>query len=159
MKDRAERAPSSRNTPKGVLYLLLVALEVAGAVTILWHGVPIYRSLLAEQSIQPADMAVVAWAIAGITLIQAPYWFSTLRGFRSQAIPRYVFAGHAVLFLARLNFVFVSGLFAAVVFVRGAEIEFVPWRAAMLAAVLFSMFCFSLELERLGKALARDASL
>ncbi len=29
----------------------------------------------------------------------------------------------------------------------------VAWRAAMLVAVLFSMFCFSLELERLGRRL------
>jgi len=57
------------------------------------------------------------------------------------------------MFLARLNFIFVSGLFSAVVIVRAADLEFVAWRAALLGAVLFSMFCFSIELERFAKLL------
>ena len=57
------------------------------------------------------------------------------------------------MFLARLNFVFVGGLFSAVVIVRAADLEFVAWRAALLGGVLFSMFCFSIELERLGNRL------
>ena len=36
---------------------------------------------------------------------------------------------------------------------RNDDVEFVWWRALMLFAVLFSMFCFTLELERLGKRL------
>lgn len=132
-------------------YPLLLALQVAGAVTILWHGVPIYRSLLEKTFVEHVDGSVVAWAIAGIVLIQAAYWLSTFKVFPSLAVSPHVFAGHAIAFIARLNFVFVSGLFATLVYARGPEIEFVAWRALMLAAVLFSMFCFSLELERLAK--------
>jgi len=133
------------------LYPVLLASEVAGAVTILWHGVPIYRSLLEKTFVEHVDASVVGWAIAGVALIQAPYWLSTFKVFPSLAIARHIFAGHALAFLSRLNFVFVSGLFASLVYARGPEIEFVAWRAVMLAAVLFSMFCFSLELERLAK--------
>jgi len=133
------------------LYSLLLAIEAAGAVTILWHGVPIYRSLLENTFVERVDGSVIGWAIAGIALIQAPYWFSTLKVSRSLAVPRHVLAGHAIAFLSRLNFVFVSGLFASLVYARGPEIEFIAWRSIMLAAVLFSMFCFSLELERLAK--------
>jgi hypothetical protein len=134
-------------------YPILFALEVAGAIIILWHGVPIYRRLLEGALAQEADLAVIAWAIVGSLLIQVPYWISTLKVFRLLAVPRHIFAGHVVIFLARLNFVFVGGLFSAVVIVRAADLEFVPWRAALLAGVLFSMFCFSIELERLGKLL------
>jgi len=133
------------------LYPFLLASEVAGAVAILWHGVPIYRSLLEKTFIDPVDGTVVGWAISGIVLIQAPYWLSTFKVFPLLKVARHIFAGHALAFLARLNFVFVSGLFASLVYARGPDIEFVAWRAIMLAAVLFSMFCFSLELERLAK--------
>jgi hypothetical protein len=139
-----------------IRYSLLLGLEAAGAIVILWHGVPIYRSLLADTFIQHADGTSITWAIVGILLIQVPYWISTLKVFRWLSVPRHIVASHVVTFLARLNFVFVSGLFAAVVFARGADLAFVPWRAAILAAVLFSMFCFSLELERLAKRLADE---
>ena len=33
-------------------YPMLFALEVAGAMIILWHGVPIYRRLLEEALVQ-----------------------------------------------------------------------------------------------------------
>ncbi len=135
------------------VYPVLLTLEVAGAIIILWHGVPIYRSLLQGTFVKGADLAVVAWAVVGSLLIQVPYWISTLKVFRLLSVPHHIFASHAVLFLARLNFVFVSGLFSAVVIVRAADLEFVPWRAALLGGVLFSMFCFSIELERLGKLL------
>jgi len=134
------------------MYPLLLGLEVAGAIIILWHGVPIYRGLL-EGTVQQTDFAIAIWAIVGILLIQTPYWISTLKVFRLLSVPQHIYASHAVMFLARLNFVFVSGLFSAVVIVRAADLEFVAWRAALLGAVLFSMFCFSIELERLGKLL------
>jgi hypothetical protein len=134
-------------------YLLLLALEASGAGIIIWHGLPLYRSLLSVAGYQQADGGIIIWAIGAVVLIQASYWVSTFKVFPALSVRRHVFAGHAVLFLARLNFVFVSSLFAVVVFSRPVDLEFVAWRAATLLAVLFSMFCFTLELERLGKRL------
>jgi hypothetical protein len=138
---------------KRTAYLLLVALEASGAAVILWHGLPLYRSLLSAAEFHQADAGSVAWAIVGIVLIQVAYWTASAKVFPSLSVPRHVFAGHAVLFVARLNFVFVSGVFAVVVISKPVDIEFIAWRAATLVAVLFSMFCFTLELERLGKRL------
>jgi hypothetical protein len=149
-------------------YLVLLALQVAGAIVILWHGVPIYRSLLPGKTYQPLDPTATAWAIAGVLLLQIPYWVSTLKVFPSlpasrQTHPRQVFAGrfflgHVVLFLARLSFVFASSLFVVIVLGRAADIVFVWWRALILASVLFAMFCFTLELEleRLGRRLSGE---
>jgi hypothetical protein len=39
------------------------------------------------------------------------------------------------------------------VFARLDQIEFSLWRFALLFAVLFSLFCSTLELERLGRRL------
>ena len=142
-----------RTTASARAYPMLLALEVLGAIIILWHGVPIYRSLLQGTLVKGADLTVMVWAIVGSLLIQTAYWISTLKVFSLLSVPHHIFAGHVVLFFARLNFVFVGGLFSAVVIVRDADLEFVPWRAALLSGVLFSMFCFSIELERLGKLL------
>ena len=141
---------------KRTAYWLLVALEAAGAGIILWHGLPLYRGLLSVAEFQPAETSSVIWAVVAIVLIQASYWTSTFKVFPSLSVRRHVFAGHALLFLARLIFVFVSSLFAVVVFSKPVDLEFVAWRAAMLVAILFSMFCFSLELERLSGRLRGD---
>ena len=141
---------------KRTAYWLLVALEAAGAAVILWHGLPLYRSLLSVAGFQQADAGVVIWAVVAAVLIQASYWTSTFKVFPSLSVRRHVFAGHALLFLARLIFVFVSSLFAVVVFSRPVDLDFVAWRAATLVAVLFSMFCFTLELERLGRRLLAE---
>jgi len=139
------------------VYLLLLAIEAAGGAAILWHGLPLYRRMLSGGvAFEHADTSSVTWAAIGIVLIQTAYWASTFTVFPLLSVPRHVLAGHAALFLARLNFVFVSSLFAVVVFSKPVDLEFVAWRAALLVAVLFSMFCFSLELERLSKRLGRE---
>jgi hypothetical protein len=63
------------------------------------------------------------------------------------------FLGHVVLFLARLNFIFASAMFSAVYLVRFNELDISPWRFVLLSTVLFSIFCYTLELERLCRAL------
>jgi hypothetical protein len=157
MREQAQSGATASDGRRRRAYFLLVALEAAGAAVILWHGLPLYRRMLsAEVEFQQADTRIVIWAVIGIVLIQAAYWASTLKVFPLLSVPRHVLAGQAALFLARLNFVFVSSLFAVVVFSKQVDLEFVAWRATTLVAVLFSMFCFSLELERLSKRLGRE---
>ncbi len=55
--------------------------------------------------------------------------------------------------LSRLNFIFASAVFSAVYLVRFNELEISLWRFVLLSTVLFSIFCYTLELERLGRAL------
>jgi len=56
--------------------------------------------------------------------------------------------------LGRLSFVFIEGLFSLVFFTRFEELEFSIWKALLLIAVLFSLFCYTLDLDRLGNALS-----
>ena len=63
------------------------------------------------------------------------------------------FFGHVILFLSRLNFIFAAAVFSAVYLVRFNELEMSLWGFVLLSGVLFSMFCYTLELERLGRAL------
>ena len=60
--------------------------------------------------------------------------------------------GHAIQFLGRLSFVFIGGLFGVVFFTRFEQLEFSIWKILFLLAVLFSLFCYTLDLDRLGKA-------
>ncbi|WP_157672267.1 hypothetical protein [Chelatococcus sp. GW1] len=96
-----------------------------------------------------------------ICAFQAAYWYRLAR----VEIPRWrnVVLGHIVGFVGRLSFVFGAALFS-LFFLRhtpglteGALI-LVP-RIAILLATLFCLYCFTLELERLGNALQSAVSM
>lgn len=56
-------------------YLLLLAVESAGALILLWRGGPAYRRIFFEgvsESGPPADL--VLWLLTGSALIQVGYW-------------------------------------------------------------------------------------
>jgi hypothetical protein len=69
------------------------------------------------------------------------------------------FLAHLVLFASRVSFFFGGAFFSAVFFRHLPALEALPplgqtaVKAVYLAAVLFGLFCYSLELERLGKAI------
>jgi hypothetical protein len=75
------------------------------------------------------------------------YWFATLRLGHNPLL------GHLILFLSRLNFIFAAAVFSAVYLVRFNELDISLWGFVYLSTVLFSIFCYTLELERLGRAL------
>ena len=124
---------------------------------IFWHGVPIYRELLARNFNQ-AEPAVRLWALLAIVLIQTGYWLRYLRR-ATPSLPRQVFIGHVLMFLARLNFIFTSGVFSAVFFVRFDQVKFSLSSTGLLLVVLFSMFCVSLDVERIGAAFLKGEDL
>jgi hypothetical protein len=61
--------------------------------------------------------------------------------------------GHVILFLSRLNFIFAAAVFSGVYLVRFNQVQISPLGFVWLSAALFSIFCYTLELERLGRAL------
>jgi hypothetical protein len=95
---------------------------------------------------------IFVFAALGVIIIQVCYWlgqhwFVTLRlGHNS-------FLGHLTLFLSRLNFIFAGPVFSAVYLVRFNELDISVFGFVFLSSVLFSIFCYTLELERLGRAL------
>lgn len=56
------------------------------------------------------------------------------------------------MFLARLNLIFAGGVFSAVFFVRFDQVKFSVSGTGLLLVILFSMFCVTLDLERIGAA-------
>ena len=136
---------------KIALSWLLFTAESVGALLILWNGVPIYRRFLMGHTAQQADPSVFVLGAVAVILIQSAYWVR-LRCFPPLRFKRQLVLGHAIQFLGRLSFVFIGGMFGVVFFTRFEELEFSVWKVLFLLAVLFSMFCYTLDLDRLGKA-------
>ena len=77
------------------------------------------------------------------------HWFATLRlGYNP-------LLGHVILFLSRLNFIFAGAVFSAVYLVRFNELDISLWGLLIISIVLFLILCYTLELERIGKALVK----
>jgi hypothetical protein len=123
-----------------------------GDATILSHLIPLSRRLVASRLYENAPPKILVFGALGAIIIQVcywldQYWFAPLR------LPYNPLLGHVILFLSRLNFIFASVVFSAVYFARFNEIDIPPWKVVLLFTVLFSIFCYTLELERLGRAL------
>ena len=136
---------------KLALSWLLFTAESMGAVIILWNGVPIHQRLLMGSTAQQAGPRIVVLGAVAIILIQSAYWIR-LRCLPPVRFKRQLVLGHAIQFLGRLSFVFIAGMFSVVFFTRFEELEFSTWKALFLMAVLFSLFCYTLDLDRIGKA-------
>src|SRR5438094_6061403 len=135
---------------KIALNWLLFATESLGALIIPWHGVPIYRRRLMGVTNEQAGANLFLWASIGVTVIQVSYWIR-FRCFPPPRFKRRLILGHAIQCLGRLSFVFIGGMFGVVFFTRFQQLEISVCKASVLLAVLFSMFCYPLDLERLGK--------
>jgi hypothetical protein len=144
---------------KIVTYLLLFAIQMFGSDFIVWQGLPAFRELVLSPGEQmantPYDGSTV---VAVIFAMQGAYWYRLLRVAIPFRGPSLVLS-HLFLFLGRLNFIFGSALFSIVIFRHvpelgpGVDILVMVRRGAVLVISLFALFCFTLELERLGMAL------
>src|ERR1700733_6228876 len=128
------------------LYGLLLLVQTTGFIIILWQGAPVYRRILAGSEGPNADPGALILATLAVALIQGAYWLRTAF-VASLALSPKVFLSHVVLFGGRLSFIFGAALFAAIMYYRFPDLEKSIPRAAVFVGVLFSIFCYSLELE------------
>ena len=137
------------------LYFSLLAVQTAGAAIMLINGVPVYRQMARDFSQHESQPGILWWAVVAAALIQVAYW---LRVWLRPPMPRrqHLLLGHIVGFLARLSFILASSTFAVMFLVRFEQLSLSPQRILMVLVLLFSMFCYSLELERLAKALQEN---
>ena len=141
------------------LYFALLTLQTVGVAILLVNMIPLYRMMVLDFANYKPDLRPW-WAFAGVLLIQVAYWLRvrlqpSLPGIEGTVL------GHLILFAARMSFVTVTAGFT-VMFLNRIEdlrrIDYPPVRALIVLAISFSLFCWTLELERLGKALQRDKS-
>jgi hypothetical protein len=140
-------------------YLLLLAVQIAGAFLIIWKELPDLRQLALRPGHQLPYIPYDDFATIGaVVAMQAAYWYRV----RRVPIPfqrSSPLLSHLLLFLGRLSFIFGGWLFAVVFFrhlpgiEQGIDILLMARRALTLVGSLFALFCVTLELERLGRAL------
>jgi hypothetical protein len=138
------------------LYLSLLAAETAGIAIILLMGVPIYHEMMRDLSGHKPQPGVLWWAWAGVILVLSSYILRIrlrLPLLRSD----HAIAGHIISFVARLSFVAATSTFSLVFLNHFGELNLPPRRMVLILALLFSLFCWNLELERLAKALMGTA--
>jgi hypothetical protein len=134
------------------LYWILFLGQTIGDAAILSLLIPLFRRLVTSGHYEKIPPEIFVFAALGVIIIQVCYWlgqhwFVTLR-LGHNSLP-----GHLILFLSRLNFIFAGAVFSAVCLVRFNELDISVWGFVFLFTVLFSIFCYTLELERLGRAL------
>ena len=144
-------------TPPTRRYAILLAVQTLCALIVLFNIHASIR-LLIENIGTPhlsTRLSIVQLLLAA-ALGQACYWYR-LHRVTLPAIRRNLPLGHLLAFASRIGFIFGSALFS-VYFLRHAPVVQLStadliWRGGLLLAILFSLYCYTLELERLGSAL------
>jgi hypothetical protein len=140
-------------------YLLLLAVQILGAITLTWQVLPEFRQLAINPGDQlPRDGFSDIVSVGVLCVMQIAFWcrvlFVPIPFRRPRAILNHVF-----LFLGKLSFIFGSAFFVfrhLPKLDRCADFLLAATRGMMVIGCLFALFCTSLEVERLGQAL--DAS-
>ncbi|HXO70529.1 MAG TPA: hypothetical protein VN838_16315 [Bradyrhizobium sp.] len=150
----------NQEPPQTALYLLLLAIQIAGAIAFIWQQLPEFTQVLTNPGEQlPKDTSSDLMTAGILFVMQVSFWVRLLRipiPFRHSNI----FLNHFFLFLGRLSFIFGSALFSVVVFRHlpelGRDTDFVLMarHGFLFVGCLFALFCTSLEVERLGQAFA-----
>jgi len=141
------------NNPGGQwLYPLLLTLQTIGTVICYWHGLPHYQQVVADNSTYEVRLDILLWSLLAITLIQVGYWVRYRVG---PTPPNFtnVVLGHIVIFASRLCFLFAAGVFSFVFIMQKLASQIPVGRYVLTVALLFSLFCYTEELQRLGKNL------
>ncbi|MFO1210714.1 MAG: hypothetical protein U1E40_16110 [Amaricoccus sp.] len=145
-----------------MIYGLLLAAETAAASVIFWTSFPMFSRIM-QHSGEPQVLGAGTFVpvLAAAALLQACYW-ARYRRVAVRTPVHSVALGHLLVFASRVSFFFGSALFSLVFFRHVPQLAVLPptgqgvVKAAGILAVLFSLFCYSLEIERLGKAMEEE---
>lgn len=141
------------------LYALLLCTQTAAATFLFWLVFPLFRQMILRLGEpQEIGIAVEFEIVAGTLVLYFAYWARYHR-VEIRAPFHNAFVGHLVQFGSRISFFFGGALFSALFFRHLPELSVLPTigelarRAVIVLGVLFALFCYSLELDRLGKAI------
>ncbi|AHK05095.1 hypothetical protein At15955_52200 (plasmid) [Agrobacterium tumefaciens] len=144
-------------------YGSLIVLQSLAVAFLLRAIFPIFYAVvthLGERQQVPVSTLLTILAVA--LLLQASYW-TRMRWVEVRAPFHSIFVSHLLSFAARLAFLFGGVLFSTIFFRHLPESNTLPplghtvLQGALILLVLFSFFCYSVELERLAKAIEDPA--
>jgi hypothetical protein len=139
-------------------YFFLFAIQTLGAAILFWYAVPLFRQVLLDPGGHVARPENLVWSFSAITLMQASYWIRHRLRLSLPQLPRNALVGYIVLFVARMSFVLATSIFGFVFIVRRPELQIPTSRYFIVIIALFALFCYTQELEQLGRALIGPGS-
>jgi hypothetical protein len=134
-------------------YFLLFAIQTIGAAILFWYGLPLFRQVLLDPGGHVARPKNLIWSWSAITLMQASYWIRHRFRLPLPQLLRNALVGYIVLFVARMSFVLATSVFGFVFIVRRPEFQIPTSRYFAVIIGLFALFCYTQELEQMGRAL------
>lgn len=136
------------------VYASAAIATLLAAGTTFWKGREVYRHLYLHQT--TASISSLIIILTSVAVIQAAYW-TVLHAPPPFVIRKNHFIAHVILFLSRVSFMLAGALFSIVVLVRLEELNIHLRGLLTFVAVLFTIYCFSRWIERLGNAFARGS--
>lgn len=142
-----------------IAYVSLLAVQTLAVAFLLWMVFPIFYSVvthLGER--QQIHLKSIFAILTGAVIQQACYW-SRMQWVTVCAPLQSAFIAHLISFAARLSFLFGGVFFSTIFFRHLPETGSLPpvGQATLMGLsilmVLFGLFCYSAELERLAKAI------
>ena len=141
------------------VYLMFLIAQSAAAFFLLSTVFPIFYNLVTNLGKQQdIGLSTEIASIGAALVLQCCYWMR-LRWVDVKAPFHNILVAHFLLFAGRLSFLFGGAFFSAIFFRHLPELaSFPPFQQALIkvlgvGAILFGLFCYSLELERLGRAM------
>jgi hypothetical protein len=133
-------------------YFVLLAVQTIGAAILFWYAIPLFRQVLQDPGGHEAQPERLIWSLSAVALMQAGYW---IRHRLRPPLPQLgnALVGYIVLFIARMSFVLATSIFGFVFIVRRSEFQIPASRYFIVIIALFALFCYTQELEQLGRAL------
>jgi hypothetical protein len=144
---------------KARIYMPLLAIQTLAVIVLLLGLIPIYDAVLGRVGHQITKLPQSPLLLFAILLLfHCAYWFR-LKRVPLAVTRRSLVLSHVVSFAGRLSFVFGTSFFALIMYRHLPAMTSIPdpsQLAARIAAtlfILFSLYCYSAELERLAIAL------
>jgi len=134
---------------RSVLAGSLFAVETVGLVAVLYLWLPLYRRLQAGPAGDRPGADIVWKALLVAAVMQVCYW-GRRRIPESEGEREGVVLGHVLLFLSRLAFVFVGSSFSLFI-LRAQDTHASPLGMIGSLFILFTIFCYVLDLEQLAR--------
>ncbi len=145
----------------GAVYALLLAAQTAAASALFWIVFPWFRRMIThigEQQQMKLSQHITIMALA--VLLHGFYW-TRLKWVRVVVPFQNVLLAHLCSFWSRVSFFFGGALFSTLFFRHLPELDALPSFGLSavgvleIVVVLFALFCYSQELDRLAKALEK----
>jgi hypothetical protein len=130
----------------------LFGMQTIGAGVFFYNAIPLYQQILTDPASHEAQNEHMIWALSAIALMQVAYWIS----YRLHPpLPEFTnsLLAHVTFFLARMSFVFPTSVFGFLFIARKPEFHIAAVQYAVVLLALFSLYCYTRELESLGLAL------